>query len=144
VRQKRSAPGGFGISDATAHHLSGQATHRPASQIQQPGLSRQGLSVLRYAHHVASALPQTTRLKYVHDGVVAVQVVNVLAQPPGDDAEVDLRLDDHPTRDDVQAAREPQQGRHFGATSAYRVDHQTRELVLDLGCHRHESPPLGP
>ena len=115
-----------------------------AAQVEQPGLARQRLTVLGDAHHVTGALADAAGREHVHDGVVAVQVVDVLAQPPRDDAQVHLRLDHHTAGHDVQAAGEPQQRGHLGAPSADRVHHEPAEFVFDLGCHRHGSSPLGP
>ena len=127
-----------------ADHLGRQPAHRPAPQIEQPGLARQRLAVLGHPHHVARALANSAGRQHVHDGVVAVQVEDVLAQPPGDDAEVHLGFDDDPAGDDVQPAGEAQQRGHLGPARAHRVDDQPAQLVLDLGRHRHGSSPPGP
>nr|CRL78168.1 hypothetical protein CPGR_04547 [Mycolicibacterium malmesburyense] len=144
VRQKRSAPSCFGVGNAAADHLRGQAPHGPAPQIEQTGLSGQRLAVLGHPDQVPGALADSAGRYDMHRRAVAVQVVDVLAQPPGDDAEINLGLDHHPPRDDVQSAREPQQGGHLGASSTDRIDDQPTQLILDLGCHRHGSSPLGP
>ena len=109
VRQKRSPPSGFGIGDAAADDLGGQAAHRAAAQIEQPGLTRQRLTVLDHTHQVAGALADSGRRHDLHHRVVPVQVVDVLAQPTRDDAQVHFGFDDHPAGDDVQSAGEPQQ-----------------------------------
>src|SRR6185437_11665718 len=102
-------PSGFGIRDTAADDLRRQATHGPATQIEKSGLACQRLAVLGYPHHVPGVLADTACRQYVHNGVVAVQVVDVLAEPPRDDAEVDFGLNDDAAGHDVQTAGEPQQ-----------------------------------
>jgi hypothetical protein len=144
VRQKGTPPRGFGVGDAAADHLGGQPAHRATAQVQQTGLAGQRLPVIGHPQHIPGLLTNTAGGQHVYNGVVAVEVEDVLAQPTSDTAEVQLGLDDHTPRHDLQAPGEAQQGGHLGTPRADRSHHQATQLIFDLGCHRHASSPLGP
>src|SRR5215218_2991735 len=123
----------------------GQATRAPAAREDPAaGLARQRLAVLGDAHHVSGALANPAGGQYMNNGVVAVEIEDVLTKATRDDAEIDLCLHHDPARDDVQAPGKPQQRCDLGTARADRIDDQTAQLVLDLGSHRHGSSPLGP
>ena len=144
VGEKRAAPCRLRIGHGAADDLRGQAAHRSTTKIQQTGLTRERLAVLRNAHHVPRTLANSAGGQHMNDCGVAVKVEDVLAKAARDVAEVDLGLDHDAARDDVQTPREPQQRRHLGSARADRINDKTAQLVLDLGCHRHGSSPLGP
>jgi hypothetical protein len=68
---------------------------------------------------------------------VAEDLGDVGAQAPRGGAGVELGLDDDRPADDVQAAREAQQGRHLRPAAAGLGHVDPAQLVLDRCRHRH-------
>jgi hypothetical protein len=126
VGEERAAPGRRGVARAAAHHLRRAAPHRAAVAVDEPGLARQALAVLGHPHDVAVALAQPAGRDDVHVARVPVHLRQLLAQPAGGRAGVELGLDDDARRagtavrraDEVQAAGEAQQRRDLGLAAA--------------------------
>jgi hypothetical protein len=92
------------------------ARDRAAALVEQPGLAGQRLAVLDDAHDVAAALADAVALHHHDVGLVAVDLGDVRAQPPGGGAGVELGLDHDLAAHDVQ----PAANRSIEATSALR------------------------
>ena len=114
-----------------------QPAHRAAAGVDEAGLAGQRLAVLDHPHDVAAALAQAAGGEDEHLGGVAVEVGDVLAQPPGGVGRVELGLDDDAAADDVQPTGEPQRRRHLRLAAARLRDVEPAELVLDPRRHRH-------
>ena len=114
VREERATPGGLGLGHAGGHHLGRQAADRATPVVQQTGLTGERLPVLDHPDDVPAAAAQTTTRHDDDLALVPVDLRDRLPEPTGSDARVQLRLDHDPTRDDVQAAREPQGCRDLG------------------------------
>ena len=144
MRQEGAAPGRLGVGDAAADDLGGQPANGTPAHVEQAGLAGERLAVLGDAHDVPRALADTACGEHVHDGVVTVEIVDLLAEPAGDAAQIHLGFHHHPARHDVQAAGEAQQRGDLCPPGTDGGDVQTTQLVLHLGCHRHRSSPLAP
>ncbi len=71
---------------------------------------------------------------------VAVDLRDLLAQPAGGRAGVELGLHDDPAGHQVQAAGEAQQRRHLRLAAAGPGHREPGQLVLDRRGHRHAAP----
>jgi hypothetical protein len=114
-----------------------QAPDGTAAHVEQAGLPGQRLTVLDDANDVVAALAQPARGQHVHLAGVAVDVGDLAPQPPGHRAGVEFGLDHHPSGDDVQAAREPEKGRHLGPPAAGLGHVDPAQLILDRCRHSH-------
>ena len=119
-----------------------QAAHRAAALVEQAGLAGQRLAVLDDADDVAAALADAVALHHHDVGLVAVDLGDVRAQPPGRGAGVELGLDHDPAAHDVQPAGEPQHRRDLRLAAAGLRDLGARQLRLHLCRHRHGADPV--
>jgi hypothetical protein len=114
-----------------------EASHRPAADVEQAGLPGQRLAVLDDADDVVAVLADATGGEDVDFARVAVHIGDLPAKPARDGAGVELGLDHDAARNDVQAAREAEQGRHLGPAAAWLGHVDPAQLVLDRCRHRH-------
>src|SRR4051794_26981755 len=94
VRQEGAAPGSDRVAVATGDHLWRQAADRSSPAVDQPGLPGECLAVLDHAYDVSAVLPDPVTVHHHHVGAVAVDLGDVLAEPPRSRPRVELGLDD--------------------------------------------------
>src|SRR5918993_1170606 len=141
VGEEGAAPCALGVADGSADDLRRQSSHGATTAVDEPGLPRQGLSVLDDADHVTAALAQATGGEHEDLRCVSVDLRELAAQPTRGVRGVELGLDDDAATDDVQAAGEPQGGGDLGLAAARLGDLVPAQFVLHLRRHRHGGHP---
>jgi hypothetical protein len=96
------------VSEPCARKAPRQAADRAAAAVDQPGLPRQLVAARHDAYDEAAAAPQPARSHHHQVRGVTEDLQDVLAQPPGRHAGVQLGLDHDPAADQMQASGEPQ------------------------------------
>src|SRR5690606_24702472 len=137
VREEGPPPRRLGVAGGAGDHLTGQAAHRPTVVVDQSGLPGERLAVTVDAYDVPRALAQPRRGEDENLGLVPEHLADVLDQPAGGGVGVQLRLDHDTPADQVEPAREAQQGGYLGLAAAGLENREPAQLVLNHTRHRH-------